>query len=252
MLVPASATWRGTDGSTFSTVDAFRQYLSQHLFTEWRPQNICLHATAAPNLAQWNATTASTDPVADATQRMLNLTSYYRDEMHWSGGPHLFVTDRLICVFNPLSKRGTHSPSFNATHWGIECVGNFNLEPFDGPRRDLTIGVLAAMCEVRGLDPRAINLHRDDLFGHQDCPGRYVSRTDVRDRVVAAMNAVDTNGHQVELVPGPGSVSRLRLNPDYIDVLQYTLRNLGLDPGPQDGIPGPLTKAAVKQLYDLL
>lgn len=246
MLVESSASWRGTVGVTFSTVEAFRKYLGSLVFTDWRPSNVCLHATAAPNLAQWNATTASTVPEDDVRQRMLNLTSYYRDEQHWSGGPHLFITDRLICVFNPLTKRGTHSPNFNATHWGVEVVGDFNREPFDGPRRDLAIGAMSAMCEVRGLDPQQLNLHRDDPLGHQDCPGRYVSRADVRDCVEAAMNAVDTGGHVVTPEPGP------HYNLDYIDDIQWALREFGLDPGPVDGVPGPRTKAAVKALYDFL
>ncbi|HEV2715317.1 MAG TPA: hypothetical protein VGU64_08645, partial [Terriglobales bacterium] len=62
-------------------------------------------------------------------ERMRALERYYRDENHWSGGPHLFVADDLMWVFTPLNVPGVHSPSWNRVAWGVELVGDYDKEP---------------------------------------------------------------------------------------------------------------------------
>lgn len=197
MLVPTSSSWRGTVGLCFTTPADFQKYLNQISFTSWRPSNVCLHNTGAPTLDQWNATVAGPDVLADAKQRMLNLTGYYRDEEKWLGGPHLFITDKLICVFNPLDQRGTHSPNFNATHWGVEMVGDFDAEPFNPAIRSLSCAALGIMFAKLGVNPRVLNFHKDDPEGHQDCPGHNVLKADVIQGVLSYMSGGDANGHDV-------------------------------------------------------
>jgi hypothetical protein len=51
-------------------------------WTDWRPQGITLHNTAAPTLEQW----AETGPRHDA--RIRNLQSYYENDKGWHAGPH--------------------------------------------------------------------------------------------------------------------------------------------------------------------
>ena len=111
--------WKGIVGRGF-TPAAFDAYASELTFGAWRPQFVVLHNTATPRLADWH--------MVPGPQRMKNLEAYYRDEQHWSAGPHLFVADDLIWVFTPLTTSGTHSPSWNSVAWGIEMVGEYDEE----------------------------------------------------------------------------------------------------------------------------
>lgn len=262
MLVEPSSTWRGTDGAMFTSVEDFRKYLTTQVFTDWRPSNICLHNTAAPNLDQWNATVRNDDIFADARQRLLNLTGFYRDEKGWQGGPHLYITDQLIIVGNPLNKRGTHSTCFNGTHWGIEMVGDFNAEPFNPAIRELTIGAMGAMCSLRGLDPKAINFHKDCSADQHDCPGKNVTKQDIIAGILQAMSGGDTHAHVVNSTVPPAIVPATNAQDwrdpatrsPLIEELQTVLNKLGVTNPPltPDGWAGKKTKAAVLALAALL
>lgn len=257
MLVPTSAGWRGTDGSCFTTAAAFRDYLVGQQFTNWRPSNICLHNTASPNLAQWNATVAGDDPLADARQRLLNLTSYYQG-LGWQGQPHLYITDKLIIVGNPLNKRGTHSTCFNATHWGIEMVGDFNAEPFNPAIRDLTVQAIAVMCSVSGIDPALLNFHKDCTADQHDCPGKFVVKPEVISLVRAAMAGGDAHSHPVTTTPPtPAVVTSYPLSAAYgeaaVKALQAALNGVGVRnsdgrPITVDGWSGQETDDAITAL----
>jgi len=119
--------WKGIVNQSFSP-DEFAQYVNTLSFSTWQPQFVVLHNTAAPTLQQWMS--GPTTP----QQRILNLEAYYRDQMGWSAGPHLFIDNQLIWAFTPLTTSGVHSPSWNHVSWGIEMVGDYSQESFDqGP-----------------------------------------------------------------------------------------------------------------------
>lgn len=185
-IEPASSTWKGTVGLGVSPAD-FRRYLSQQKFTGWRPQGIVLHNTDHPQLHSYARGSKSYEgwheTKGGVVQRLKNIAHGYRTR-GWKSGPHLFVDDEQIWIFTPLTVSGTHSPSYNATHWAIEMVGNYSLEPFNEKVRDLTVAALAIMCEVRGLDPDKIIRHGSDpKTSHHDCPGKNVSLDDIKKRV---------------------------------------------------------------------
>jgi hypothetical protein len=113
------ATWKGIIGKGFRPTE-FAAYVSTLTFGEWRPQFVVVHNTSAPRLSQWHSTPGE--------QRMRNLEHFYRDEQKWSAGPHLFVADDLIWVFTPLTLSGVHSPSWNGIAWGIEMVGEYEVD----------------------------------------------------------------------------------------------------------------------------
>src|SRR5436190_8526349 len=92
--------WKGIVGNAYSA-DGFDSYAHALHWTPWRPSFIVLHNTAVPTLAQ--------RPNGFSKQHILNLEAYYRDQMQWKAGPHLFVDDRQIWVFTPLTVSGTHS-----------------------------------------------------------------------------------------------------------------------------------------------
>lgn len=258
MLINATPSWRGTSGAIFRSGDEILKYVAGLVFTDWRPQGIMLHNTAAPTQKQWDATILTDNPLDDARQRALNLTSYYRDEQKWQGGPHLFITDKLIMEFNPLTKRGTHSPNYNATHYGIEVVGDFNVDTWDGGRRDLTVQAVAAICSVRGFDPRQLKMHYDDPAGHQDCPGRFMreARGAIINAVLAKMAEGDFNGHVVETTvteaPKPAVDFKTAIEHLQTAMNELGIRNAKGDAISVDGDPGPETRAAMLDMLKRL
>ena len=98
------STWKGIVGARF-TPATFDQYCHSLHWTQWRPRFVALHNTEIPTLKQ--------QPNGLSHADILGLEKYYRDEKGWNAGPHLFVDDRQIWVFTPLTVSGVHSPCFN-------------------------------------------------------------------------------------------------------------------------------------------
>lgn len=164
------AFWHPIVGQGFLP-DNFGEYVEtvEMDLRRWRPEFIVLHNTAVPTLAQWHDVPGG--------ERMLNFEHYYRDELKWSGGPHLFVADDLIWVFTPLSFPGVHSPSWNKVSWGVEMVGNYATEPLTDAIIANTVTALVALTKKCDLDPTKMRLHHEDpLTTHRNCPGPNVSK----------------------------------------------------------------------------
>ncbi len=166
--------WKGIIAQTF-TPDAFDQYCHSLQWNAWRPSFIVLHNTAIPSLAQ--------RPSGFGMQHIRNLEKFYRDTQGWKAGPHLFVDDRQIWVFTPLTVSGTHSPSWNKVALGIEMLGDYELEPFDAGRglavRRNTVAAIASLTAVLGLDVATMRIHREDPLTTHRCPGKHVRKADV-------------------------------------------------------------------------
>jgi len=137
---------------------------------------------------------------------MKNLGVYYATAVPgvksaWSAGPHFFVTPKHICVLSPPDKRGVHAASFNSVSWGVEAVGNFDVEPFEGPVRDNLIAALAVMHIAAGLQPdpfekgvRGLHFHRDDPLTKKTCPGKKVQKSaliEAIEKAIARMTGGD-------------------------------------------------------------
>lgn len=150
---------------------------------------VTVHNTGAPDLATYRGYSARKNPVSDL-QWLKNLEGYYKNEQHWSGGPHLFITPNSdgICVFNDLTQFGTHSPSWNRVALGVEIVGDFDRDAFADGSKANTIAALAALHEWLGLDPSTMRFHKEDAHTtHKDCPGRNVVKADLIKAVKAQM-----------------------------------------------------------------
>src|SRR4051795_10224439 len=104
-------TWKGIVGLS-CTPEEFDSYCHALSWDKWRPSFVTLHNTSSPTLAQ--------RPQGLTKQHILNLEGFYRDDMKWSAGPHLFVDDKQIWVFTPLTVSGVHSPCFNKVALGVE------------------------------------------------------------------------------------------------------------------------------------
>jgi hypothetical protein len=177
--------WKPIVGLSFDPV-SFDIYCKALTWTSWRPSFIVVHNTGVPTLAQ--------RPNGLTRQHIENLVGYYRDQQHWSAGPHLFVDDRQIWVFTPLTTTGRHSPSWNAVALGLEMLGDFNIDAFDSGRGALVqknaVCAMASLCGALGLDPETIKLHKQDpLTTHKDCPGSKVSQSKIIAQVQAALTA---------------------------------------------------------------
>jgi len=166
--------WKGIVGRSF-TSDEFDVYCHTLQWNAWRPSFIVLHNTATPSLAQ--------RPAGLTQQNILGLEAFYRDTQKWSAGPHLFIDDRQIWVFTPLTVSGVHSPSWNKVALGVEMLGDYETEDFDGGRglavRQNAVAALATLSAVLGLASDTMRIHREDPLTTHACPGKNVRKLEV-------------------------------------------------------------------------
>ena len=194
--------------STFSIVNRklnaaeFAAYMADLPIGSWT-KRVVLHNTANPTIAMRKG--------VFTPQNIRDLHTYYqfRAPVHgkpkgWSGGPHLFIDTEGIWVFNPLDRKGVHSPSFNSNGWGVEMLGNFATEAFDSGKGLLihqnSVQAVAAMIRRLGGQVTAENfkIHKDDDATDHDCPGKNVSKS----RFAAEVTAVLGGG----TLPGPSGI----------------------------------------------
>ena len=183
--------WKPIVGLSFDP-DSFDTYCKSLSWPTWRPSFVVLHNTGTPNLSQ--------RPQGFTRQHIDNLVSYYRDEQHWTAGPHLFVDDKQIWVFTPLTTTGRHSPSWNTVSWGVEMLGNYMTDLFNSGRglkvQNNAVAAIATLHATLGLDPDGLRLHRTDpLTTHRDCPGDHVDRAAFVAAVKARLAARYGVGH---------------------------------------------------------
>jgi hypothetical protein len=166
------------------TRETFTSYLEGEVTTRltqtvWRPRGVVLHNTGKiggpgkSSSENFYYDTAHQRPL-DGAQRVRNMWQSYVNQ-GWQGGPHLILTDREIWTGNPLWLKGTHSPSWNATFWGMEMAGDFDIEPFPPALRALATHALAALYSLLGHEPSAstFHLHKEDpATMHKRCPGK--------------------------------------------------------------------------------
>jgi hypothetical protein len=190
------SSWKGIVGTSFAPAD-FDGYCHTLLWSAWRPSFIVLHNTAVPSLAQ--------RPSGLTKKHMQNLESFYRDQQKWRSGPHLFIDDRQIWVFTPLTVSGTHSPSWNKLALGVEMLGNFEKESFASHRglnvRKNTVAALATLCAVLGIDSHSMRLHREDPLTTHACPGKNVRKLEVIQEVHDLIVARHAGEHPIKPVP---------------------------------------------------
>lgn len=188
--------WKGIVAKTF-TPDGFDNYCHTLQWTAWRPSFIVLHNTGSPSLAQ--------RPNGLTLQHIQNLEAFYRDTQKWKAGPHLFVDDKQIWVFTPLTVSGTHSPSWNKVALGVEMLGDYDHEAFDSGRglavRQNAIAALATLSAILGIDSHTMQLHREDPLTTHACPGSNVRKLEVIQEVDDLLVARHGGDHPVASGP---------------------------------------------------
>lgn len=212
----------------------------------FRPRFIALHNTASPSLAQ--------RPDGLTHQHILNLQAYYQS-LGWGGGPHLFVDDKQIWVFNDPTKRGVHSPSWNGTALGIEMLGDFGCESFTSGRgrkvRDNVIAAVAAFNNALGFPANGFKWHVEDTKSDHDCPGK-LARNERAPLIAEIQAAMD----RLKAPPAPAVVA---VHDDDIDTKAVDLsraESLAATPKPESitskaaGLFGSYSFAQLNDLAD--
>lgn len=180
------------------TPEGFREYLAGVTLSSFVPKFVVVHNTAIPSLAQ--------RPSGFTGMHMESLRRFYAVERGWGGGPHLFVDDNGVWVFNPLDRAGVHSPSWNRTAWGVELLGDFDSEdPASGRGEKVVANGAAAVAALLGklsLAPTetTIKFHREDRLTDHACPGDRLKKADFLQRVLGVVGA--ETGWDVETVEG--------------------------------------------------
>ena len=202
-------------GKCFPTADQFLDYLDTIQFAAWRPKFVTMHHTGGPSLKTWEGYGNRPKPITDE-QWMRNLAGYYGNEMKWSAGPHFFFTPKNFCVLSLPNKRGVHAVSFNATSWGVECVGDFDSEQFTPELAKRYAEGLACLHLAAGLEPdpyqfnqRGLHFHRDDPKTTKTCPGKRVSKDVMVKLIKERMIAANPGAHEDDdPVPTPTPTSK--------------------------------------------
>lgn len=127
------------------TVAEFRLYVRSYHFGTTPPDYIVLHHTAIPSTlaarypsgAVWDAGEGgmSVEQIkAKRLKQLGQLRDFYRDTMGWNRGPHLFIDERYIYLFTPMSQVGIHAKEGNSyndsrgrLHYsiGLEVIGYY-------------------------------------------------------------------------------------------------------------------------------
>lgn len=182
--------WKGIVGKAF-TPEEFDKYCHSLKWDSWRPSFIVLHNTYVPTLVQ--------RPDGFTQQHMKNLESFFRDTQKWSAGPHLFIDDKKIWVFTPLTVSGVHSPSWNKLAIGIEMLGDYEKESFTMGRgmavHNNAVAAIASLSAVLGISPDTLKLHKEDTkTSHKTCPGKNV----IKATVIAEVKQLMVSRHSGE------------------------------------------------------
>lgn len=178
---------------------AFRQHVAR-LDLSWA-RGVCLHHTGTPDLTQ--------RPKGWTIQHMRNLAHFYGEELGWSDGPHLFTDEDQIFGLSPLTSRGVHAVSFNATHIGIEALGDYDEEdPHAGRGAQVwgtTIAATAAIFHAAGwkLDHSTLRFHRDDPRTSKTCPGTRIDKGDILARIRSELERLRASDDRADKLPEP-------------------------------------------------
>jgi len=217
----------------------FLAYVKTKTWTSgWRPKFITLHNSSEPSLEQWLKGGAT------PAERMENLKVYYRDQLHWHSGPHLFIAPDGIWELCDLEHDGVHASCFNHSSIGIEMVGEYDTESFnDGPGlqvQQLALAALAALHVALNLNPVPYAIGQTGLHFHKECLAD--------DHLYCPGKNVDKG---ILIAKLQNSIAALRASNAYADhIANLTVQTYDPDPAPNAklaaSIPGEQTNALLR------
>ena len=196
-------------GKVFPTAEGFLDYLYTVGKPSWM-KFITAHHTGAPTLKNWQDWQTRKNPVSDH-QWLTNLAAYYGNSLGWSSGPQFFFTPKNFCVLSPPERVGVHAKSFNGMSWGVEMVGNFDVEEMPAGLRDWYVTGLACLHIATGLSPRpysyrikGLHFHRDDPLTTKTCPGKKIDKQPFAKEIeakIAEMIGKEAPAERIEVTP---------------------------------------------------
>lgn len=154
------------------SADEFADYVEKLQFSEWEPDFVVLHHTVMPTLSQW---------MTDPPRRLASMRDFVVKGRGWSGGPHLFIDETKIWVFNSLTTPGIHASTWNKQSIGIEMVGNYDDQILPDSVRDLTVAAIAILDKKLELPAESLRFHGEQ--GKNNCPGKNVSKEVLVERI---------------------------------------------------------------------
>lgn len=140
----------------------FETYVSTYNFGLLKPNKLVVHHTWRPTKAQWKG-----------EKSMLGLESYY-EKLGWRTGPHLFVAEDGIWLFSPMNTMGTHAGVGNANSIGIEIVGDYDAQKWEGETKKNAIGVIKVLSKHLDINNEMIKFHND--YSTKSCPGHAITK----------------------------------------------------------------------------
>ena len=200
------------------TAAQFAAYVPSYAFGRIPPDYLILHHTAIPSTlaarspsgAVWDSgeTTLTGNQIYAKRKKQLDaLKTYYHQTLDWDRGPHLFIDERWIWLFTPMSAVGIHAKEGNSytdpngkLHYsiGIEVLGYYEHVVWPAA---VAANVAAACQALRqrlniALEYRPGPLHTPiaharSLSSHRDynkpgCPGKASSEAYCTQAVQAA------------------------------------------------------------------
>jgi len=205
------------------TVEQFVTYVKDELSLKmgtWRPTGLVLHNTGKMVFPGFDAHGVQITPA----QRITNMSVDWVAR-HFNGGPHFLVSPAyhdvarnvdmpaMIHTVWPGWLPGTHSPSWNSTFWGMEMVGDFDLQPFPDDMKNVAVKSIRALYDMLGhvASDSTFHLHKEDpRTTHKHCPGVNAGNKQSwldnindsgHDQTVKVWPAVGTNPVQVPKPP---------------------------------------------------
>ncbi|WP_183163756.1 peptidoglycan recognition protein family protein [Alteribacter keqinensis] len=162
-----------------------------------------------------------------------SFARYHVDALGWPGiGYHYVISkDGSVRTSNELETVSYHVSGSNRRAVGICLIGNFTREKLPTAQRRSAENLVLTLMNMLFLPVNAVLGHRE-FSGHKSnqCPG--------------------LNMHAFRRNIAPHSHTTLKKGDQGKDVgdLQQRLKDSGYDPGPVDGLFGPLTEKAVLAL----
>lgn len=167
----------------FPTIDAFSAWLATLPRPAWPVVGTTYHNTYKPTEAQWRGLAS-----------MQSMQEGY-EAKGWTRGPHCYLAlhspqaaDNGIWVMTPPTLEGVHGVTCNPTHFGVEVVGDFQVNPPSAAQQVLLIDAVAALHRWAKIGP-VLNAHRDCV--DRTCPGDafYLLKAKLQERLAFALSA---------------------------------------------------------------
>lgn len=189
------------------TAEAFGRYVQAYDFGRTPPDFLVFHHTAIPSTiaarypsgAVWDANEGGLSEAQIYSKRIKQLHAlrdYYHNTLGWDRGPHLFIDERYIWLFTPMSAVGIHAKSGNSytdaagrLHYsiGIEVIGYYENTPWPKPVAANVRAAVQAIATRLHIAPaykpgpkNTPKSHANSLSSHRDynkiqCPGAAIT-----------------------------------------------------------------------------